>query len=173
MPSTIFYAIYSSDENYGYVTGISFVKDSKLLTTTQMKPEAYLKGEVPMNAPQVANIKTFSDRQAAQRAIEELASCENIENKENLVVKELKDSEIEFIERCRKAYAVQSRLQEYAKHLRKKKVEWLKCGNTAISEMIIGEMNYQIMARFKSIKNGRYFRKAISVYCHRCSAQIL
>lgn len=167
------YAIYSCDEEYGYVSEVSTFEDSKILLTSKLQPETFRKNEVLLNAAQIANIKLYKDKLTAQMMLEEFALCDNVSNKKNLVVRELDDRELDMIDYCRREVHEQIRGQAFSKYFKNRKLKCSLCENMDTSDMIVGEKNYYVTGKDKPLLHDKRFKKKANVYCNRCGTEII
>lgn len=167
------YAIYSSNEDFGYVTGISVIEGAKFLNTTRVLSETCQKNEIPIFAHLVASIKLFSDKQAAQEAIKELALCSNIPSVKTLVARELDDRELLMIDRCRRAVNEQNTAWSYLRQFKLRKLKCPSCSNKSVADMIVGETNYLVMSNETPILSEEQFQKQVKIYCNKCGEKIV
>lgn len=167
------YAIFWNDEDYGYVSGISYLDDSYFLNTTKvLLLGECLEKELPLYAPQIASIKIYSDKEAAQEMIEEFAMCANVSSAKNLVARELDDRELKLIDRSRRAVNEQNIARAYARQFRHKKLICPKCGNKSVPDMIVSETNFHVMSNDTPIHPDECFQKKTTIYCNKCGTQI-
>ncbi|WP_251865218.1 hypothetical protein [Enterococcus malodoratus] len=167
------YAIYCNEEdNSGYISGKYYFSRTKYLHITELYFDQYPDDDVPIQVLQIANIETFSCKSTAQRQIKKYTLCTNIEDIENLVVRELSYREIELIDRCRRFMEGRKKAQLYLKQFENKNFECSACGNKDISEMIVGEMTYQVLDEHETTRVDVQIPKEVSVYCNKCATKI-
>lgn len=167
------YAIYSTNENFGYVSGISFFEGAKFLNTTRILSEGYQKNEIPLSAHKVASIKLYLDKQAAWEAIKEFSLCVNVPSIKTLVARELDDNELEMIDHCRKVVNEQNIARSYAGDFKHKKLKCSSCRNKSVPDMIVSETNYLVMSNDTPIISEEQFQKQVHIYCNKCGAKIV
>lgn len=164
------FAIYSRGRETGYASGLGRYQGVNYLQLTELYLDQYPDDEIPLQVLEIASINTFQSKTAAQEKMKKYPPCKNTKR---LEVVELNYKELELITRCRKFMEERKKAQLYAERFKNKKFKCFYCGNTNISEMVVGEKTYQLMDKHKTSNVDKRFPKEITIYCNRCTTKIL
>lgn len=164
------FAIYCNGGETGYASGLGRYQGVNYLQLTEIYLDQYPDDEIPLQVLEIASINTFPTWISAREKMKKYRSCKNAQG---LEVKALSYKEIELITRCREFMKERKKARSYAERFKNKKFKCFYCGNTNVSEMVVGEKTYQLMDEHKTTNVDKRFPKEVTLYCNRCTTKIL